>query len=227
VPYNVNPPCLTGQKTKIDWQFPGQTTKTNDQGDDYRILDFSKGQCVGVNKSVTVTVALYNRASAGVYSPAVGVNGQHIQSTTFGISNRLIYPQSPPFDFSGPYSTTFGNGEGYSEGFYLLLVSATGVRSRSSQLFFGARIFGSLFKESTVTLTVVNLNGQPDNCGYYRLDIYKNGQIIATDTGNLPPSVSHQCITPNQCPPNTCEVDCGTYVCCYGSDGISVFNYNK
>lgn len=34
-------------------------------------------------------------------------------------------------------------------------------------------------------------------------------------------------LAPDQCPPNTCEVDCGSYVCCYGSDGISVFNYNK
>lgn len=29
------------------------------------------------------------------------------------------------------------------------------------------------------------------------------------------------------CPPDTCEVDCGTYVCCYGSDGISIFSFDK
>lgn len=29
------------------------------------------------------------------------------------------------------------------------------------------------------------------------------------------------------CPPDTCEVDCGTHVCCYGSDGVSVFNFSK
>lgn len=30
-----------------------------------------------------------------------------------------------------------------------------------------------------------------------------------------------------KCPPNTCAVDCGTHVCCYNSQGISVFNYLK
>jgi hypothetical protein len=29
------------------------------------------------------------------------------------------------------------------------------------------------------------------------------------------------------CPPDTCEVDCGTHVCCYGSDGVSVFSFSK
>ncbi len=31
----------------------------------------------------------------------------------------------------------------------------------------------------------------------------------------------------NRCPPNTCEVDCGNYICCYGSDGIAVISYLK
>lgn len=29
------------------------------------------------------------------------------------------------------------------------------------------------------------------------------------------------------CPVDTCAVDCGTHVCCYNSQGISVFNYLK
>ena len=29
------------------------------------------------------------------------------------------------------------------------------------------------------------------------------------------------------CPPNTCEVDCGEHICCYGSDGIAVSNFLK
>lgn len=29
------------------------------------------------------------------------------------------------------------------------------------------------------------------------------------------------------CPPDTCEVDCGAHVCCYGSDGVSVFSFSK
>ncbi len=34
-------------------------------------------------------------------------------------------------------------------------------------------------------------------------------------------------ILPNQCPDNTCAVDCDTHICCYGSDGIAVDYYIK
>ena len=30
-----------------------------------------------------------------------------------------------------------------------------------------------------------------------------------------------------ECPENTCEVECGDTICCYGSDGVSVFNFPK
>ncbi|WP_146132208.1 hypothetical protein [Pleurocapsa sp. CCALA 161] len=66
----------------------------------------------------------------------------------------------------------------------------------------------------------------PSSSVKYVIDIYKNGAVVASDAGDLSPTVSYQCIT-QQCPPDTCEVDCGTHVCCYNSQGISVFNYNK
>ena len=31
----------------------------------------------------------------------------------------------------------------------------------------------------------------------------------------------------DQCPENTCEVDCGTHICCYGSDGVAVHSFVK
>ena len=45
--------------------------------------------------------------------------------------------------------------------------------------------------------------------------------------GGLPaPEVTITCIN-KFCPPNTCAVDCGDHICCYGSDGISQFSYLK
>lgn len=72
---------------------------------------------------------------------------------------------------------------------------------------------------------------------FYRVRVYKNGNLIDTivtlgcwheQSGQMiKPSFILGGFSADQCPPNTCSVDCGTYVCCYGSDGISVFNYNK
>ena len=49
---------------------------------------------------------------------------------------------------------------------------------------------------------------------------------IETLYGGLPmPEISLTCI--GICPPNTCEVDCGNHICCYGSDGIAVSSFLK
>ena len=42
-----------------------------------------------------------------------------------------------------------------------------------------------------------------------------------------PPQVNVICLPPDKCPPGTCEVQCGNHVCCYNSDGISVFSFPK
>lgn len=51
-------------------------------------------------------------------------------------------------------------------------------------------------------------------------------KLFTNDT----PNVSVECITEppdDSCPENTCQVDCGTHYCCYGSDGIAVHSYLK
>ena len=59
----------------------------------------------------------------------------------------------------------------------------------------------------------------------YTLNIFKDGVQVFTRTSTDKPTVA--IVETNQCPENTCEVDCGTHVCCYGSDGIAVFSYDK
>lgn len=38
---------------------------------------------------------------------------------------------------------------------------------------------------------------------------------------------SLDCIEIDECPPDTCTVDCNSHYCCYGSDGISIHSFEK
>lgn len=53
---------------------------------------------------------------------------------------------------------------------------------------------------------------------------YKNGEVIKAILGLRECPVIEKL---NQCPENTCRVDCGTHYCCYNSEGISTFSYLK
>ncbi len=45
---------------------------------------------------------------------------------------------------------------------------------------------------------------------------------------DTPPAWSVECVEVlDECPENTCEVDCHTHTCCYGSDGIAVHSFSK
>jgi hypothetical protein len=66
------------------------------------------------------------------------------------------------------------------------------------------------------------------------VEIYKKNVITGIVTlvnsfcglGSSPPAYAVSCGI-ETCPPNTCQVDCGTHYCCYNSQGISIFNYMK
>lgn len=66
------------------------------------------------------------------------------------------------------------------------------------------------------------------------VEIYKKSAVTGVATlvnsfcglGSSPPAYAVSCGT-EDCPPNTCKVDCHTHYCCYNSQGISVFNFLK
>ncbi len=65
------------------------------------------------------------------------------------------------------------------------------------------------------------VNGDP----IYTLKIFKgNNQIFSRTENERPLQVFFR---ENVCPPNTCPVDCGEKICCYGRDGIAVASYGK
>ncbi|MGF1542873.1 MAG: hypothetical protein ACFCU5_20925 [Pleurocapsa sp.] len=51
-------------------------------------------------------------------------------------------------------------------------------------------------------------------------------QIVAP-SGNSAPAYTVSCGLTDTCPENTCQVDCGTHYCCYGSDGIATHSFLK
>lgn len=58
--------------------------------------------------------------------------------------------------------------------------------------------------------------------------VKNNGVTVFSRTDSSIPQIETECvIQTNQCPENTCEVDCGTHICCYGSDGIAVHSFEK
>lgn len=45
---------------------------------------------------------------------------------------------------------------------------------------------------------------------------------------NVPPAWTVECVeVQEKCPKDTCEVDCGTHICCYDSNGIPVYSFDK
>jgi hypothetical protein len=212
MPFNVNPPCPVGQKTKINWQFPGQAAKINDVGDDYKVYQ-KPGQCLGVSYSIIYNfIEIAGKTILGPRTRTISSSGRRVVSGDTGnyTINSLYYPGSPTQD---PYYTHVET----------LQLFADGTPRYASATLTTSRYSGAV--PGSISYTITRSDGLPDNCGNWVIDIYKNGQVIATDSGSSPPTVSHQCITPNQCPPNTCDVLCANTICCYGADGLSVFSY--
>lgn len=87
------------------------------------------------------------------------------------------------------------------------------------------RYNGRLFLDgSVVTTKYTPLNPEPLTCIKACIfTAYKNGQQVYRQQQASCPLV--QCVSAQQCPPNTCDVLCGNTICCYNSEGISVFNY--
>lgn len=52
-------------------------------------------------------------------------------------------------------------------------------------------------------------------------------QIFIRTEFNQIPQISTNCQLVDQCPENTCKVDCGDHYCCYNADGISIYSFYK
>jgi hypothetical protein len=213
MPFNINPSCPAGQKTVINWQFPGQAAKTNDQGDDYKVYQ-KPGQCLGVSYTITYNfIEIAGKTIIGPRTRSISSSGRRVVSGDTGnyTINSFYYPGSPTQD---PYYTHVETLQLFANG--TLRYAPTTLTTNP----YSGAVPGS------ISHTITRSDGLPDNCGNWVINIYKNGIVIESNEGGLQqPVVSHQCITPNQCPPGTCDVICANTICCYGADGVSVFSY--
>lgn len=90
---------------------------------------------------------------------------------------------------------------------------------------------GTLNEGFDISEIINFLAGNPDNCLLiWKLErnfgfFYSITQIaqICSPAGCPPPEYNYECLDCClPCPPNTCAVECGDRVCCYGSDGVAV-----
>lgn len=197
MPYNVNPACPTGQKTNITWQFPGQTAKTNDQGDDYKVYQ-KPGQCPNAIYTIKYKYKAGNTDQKGVSNPN-SADGYFYKNVALPYGSRIINPIVR-------YNYTADRGSlappyWYPIGVFHSRLSASGAAGQYyTDLSLG---FNSGFgaDESTLTYEVLRSDNQLDNCGNWIVDIYKNGSIIQSDEGSLQiPANSWQC-SGGSCPP--------------------------
>lgn len=82
-------------------------------------------------------------------------------------------------------------------------------------------------KKNDVTITnIVPLKAESGNCTKCFFKAFLNGALIYEEARSVCPEV--ELINQSeQCPPGTCQVDCGSVYCCYGSDGIAVSSFAK
>lgn len=61
------------------------------------------------------------------------------------------------------------------------------------------------------------------------LKFFKLGQVVLEKEYDECPQVEVICADEEQeeCPPNTCSLDCGSHICCYNSQGIAVKSISK
>jgi hypothetical protein len=226
MPFNINPSCPAGQKTVINWQFPGQAAKTNDQGDDYRVY-------YGVSPTAPrASVGIIWNADQFKTNGGACYNSHTLQEPYAGFNTFNNVRELPlnPVDLFVPEPTYYNSGTpvyipGYSPGWRLdVKTYASGTNNAPNiTTQYASRTDNACY------ITPGSLRNVAyffyNNSVKYVIAIYKNGQVIATDSGNNSPTISWNC--GQSCPPNTCDVLCDNTICCYGADGISVFSYSN
>jgi hypothetical protein len=211
MPYNVIPSCPIGTETKITFQFSGQNPSIR-YVDDYLITteNISPDK---VEHYVTVSYLPTRNDGLGGYS-------------------RMTYTIK---DFSPFLGGVVERLDEYSLGHPVVQVVQMKTIEQDGRYGWNTFAFNkfpwlpSLAMPGSVTVTI----GDPTGVilpGWYRSKIafFKNGLGAGSVTEqNKTVTASWECIPVVTCPADTCAVDCGTYVCCYNAQGISVFNFNK
>ncbi len=238
--FNIIPPCPSDQTTKIDWQFPNQTLKTNDQGDDYYL------DRVIPSNGARLTVAITAKLTFGIPDEPSQIDVNYVSDPNNSIQvrranwvikfpvpfttgyltpvianrlirwNRTVSPAQPIYEPKVVQYAYYFTGYRNSTGSLTINKSAVFNYSQSS----------SGWIESIEILSVADEWLGSNRLESAGISILKNGLVIQADSGISQPIVTWNCIGQG-CPPGTCQVDCGNVYCCYGSNGIAVSSFSK
>jgi hypothetical protein len=232
MPFSVNPPCGEGYRTVVKWQFSGRNENENSFGDDYKIS-------WKLNPAVETSIVylqynldFFTTNDSASSQEAVAQDNANYAEPNYR-QRTIFYPRELPVNpldlFNNPEPTSYSNGNpvylpGFSPGWRIdAKVWNPPGNSSIQTLYAGGNV--SLSYVVPGSLRNVRYSSPQGDVIQYVLEIYKEGQVIATDSGGAYPVVSYSCEPGYECPPNTCDVLCGDTICCYNSDGISVMNF--
>jgi hypothetical protein len=196
------PLCPVGQKTTIEWQYPGETKQRIEGADDYSTTlteaGFQGGQCPAQYK----IYLWYDRY--WTYGQLIQSNVLITSSTVYGSINAIYLQhtvQDNRPDLTGVY-------------FVVECKNADGTPRLLRNL-----ILGSGLKGVTKEIIVSRVDGVADSCGNPPpkppciFKVTKNGTVVYQKNTLTCPTVTHFC--GEKCPPGTCECTCGNRVCCH------------
>lgn len=206
----------------IKYRYPGEEPKEID-GDDYS-FELSGAFCDSDNHfQIAYIEARSERESDGqLYTDSSGVdNGGHAaggtQRSTFSSVSFTRKIITVTFTQSNGefYERYIEVNSAYPDGIW---VSASLRRIEHYYIFRNSD--GSIRKTRKIT-PGSEWGCHEEGCLF---KVFKEGEEIYRRTHLSCPEVGE---VGEGCPEGTCEVECGDTICCYGSDGISVFNFPK
>lgn len=210
MPYTVIPPCSSGSNAKITYQFSGQSSVVY-YAEDYLITRKDLG-VDRVEHFVTVS-----------YVPMHPVSG-----VTY---DRMTYTTKLSSPFIGGLQEN-SRAEYYGHPVVdVVSMRTTQQNGLPDWNYFSFREFPwlpSFAMAGSITVSIGSPTGVVDP-GWFesKIAFYKNGlEIHSSIELNKTITAVWECSTVT-CPFDTCPVDCGSQICCYNSQGISVFNYSK
>jgi hypothetical protein len=219
------PLCPNGQKAIITWQYPGEDKQQILGADDYTVKS-EEGKC-----PVPYKFKFRYKLSSGAnwrYGETNATNLYPPFENMFIRSDDQTFGEDPKgfptltVRFANYY--TYGGVGRYLVYFELIHSLANGTRVTSRPISFEATTRD--LEHTTEFLGMERRDGLPDNCGECVFRITKNGQAVYQKSNLACPVVTHTC--GEQCPPGSCECDCGTEVCCYDTvTGKAVKSFRK
>lgn len=218
------PLCPSDSKTIIEWQYPDEEKNRIIGADDYKV-EQEQGKCP-VFYHVFGTYYSKNHSQGGCnltafFRTASSVRGDHVLSylPQIGDSNRWVLSLTTgEMRFNNISFFEYENKNLTNKPGTYGIINYTNTACRNTT--------GFGYGFNLIVTNIVRVDGQPDDCGNCILTISKNGQTVYQRSEPVCPIVEHFCDA-NQCPAGTCEVECNGTVCCYDSNGISVYSFQK